>query len=364
MDRDKERVFEEKLDNIILKHRFITPLQADNTKWIAKAAQLLYKPVNQKQINAFEEAYPKMIQMLFESALQLMNGKWGEKRRDAIALHLDQEIPVLEIGRLLQLRLEDLFQPSELAVLQHLFHHNVEICLHPSSLTIQQLLRFNQVEMALTTAEGLANIREKDKSFELIIIYHLSQGDTEKAIAMWQQLTSMRERARAASRISDSFIQHDQRERAIAFAQSTNDPEIESELLSEIALHLMKKGERKQAENALLMIQEQDRRDYAKSNLVLILSNQNQFEEAQVLAQSIQDNGYRQDAILAITKAYLQIRRVDAAIQYIDSLTHSKDKEMPSQIIMASLKANHQDAKIVEISKLFPFLQNPLRRAA
>ena len=244
--------------------------------------------------------------------------------------------------------------------LQHLFQRFVALCLDPSYLTVQQWLRCNDVQKAIAITFGLKN---RSKALELIIDHLLTESNPEKAIDLWHQLATKQERARMAAKISEAYLSHNQLEKAVAFALSLADREEGENLLREIAIQLMKNQALEQAQAVIQKIQEAEIRDFAKSNVVHLLARQQQFNQAKEMALSIQDRDYREDAVLDIIRAYLQIRHLDEAVQFADSLKPG-EKEKPSKVIHAALKAHHQDEKIRQLRKLFSFLLTPMRRAA
>ena len=401
--------------------QFAATLAPVEAKWITRAVQPHFDQVQKQTILATESAYPGTIKALFDTASALVQGEFGDKMRDALTLHLDEETHIDIILRLMlfhsarkeqileifdQKQLHELLtllkeldnsaiegillggeielsakedaalskmnallrsiylKPDVTVSFQHFFHLFVNSCLYPSSLMIQQLLRMNLVDKAIEALSQIKNANEKTKSLELLINHLLSVHDVEKAIALWNQLTNRPERTRLATNIVEALLEQNRQEEAFAFSQSLENSDERENLLRVMAMWFARHHALDQALAVANKIQDPDIHNYAKSNIVHILARQNQFQKAKEIALTIQDRGYREDAILDIVRAYLQIRHVDDAIQFVDSLKSQGEKGKPAKIIAAALKSYHQDEKVRNVRKIFSLLPATIRQVA
>ncbi|MCE5319205.1 MAG: hypothetical protein LLG04_17810 [Parachlamydia sp.] len=221
-------------------------------------------------------------------------------------------------------------------------------------------LQMNQVDQAIAILPKLRNASEKNRSLELIIS-HLLDRDPKKALMLWNQLTFGRDRW--AKKIAETLLKLGQHQDALDFSLSFENVERDN-LLRSMAIWYANKLELDQALEIVHTIDNPDIQAYAKSNIVHTLSHQKQFQKAKEIALSIQDRGYREDAILYIVKAYLQDRYVDEAIQFVDSFKNTHEKAKPAKVIAAALKAQYQDEKVREVRKIFSLIPAPTRQAA
>lgn len=164
-------------------------------------------------------------------------------------------------------------------------------------------------------------------------------------------------------KVANTLFKQGKLEEALDFA-SHLDPVNRANFLRTMAIWYTSQHDLSQALKIAEMILDTEIRDYAQCNIVHILSLQNQFQKAKAIALSIADRGYREDAILDIVKAYLQDRRVDEAIQFVDSLQNPDEKSNPAKVIAAFLKVHHQDEKVSEVRKIFSLFPAPIRMAA
>jgi tetratricopeptide (TPR) repeat protein len=421
MDRDKNKSLEEKLNliqykalaaeqNRAVKRAVLASRGADNAKWITRAVQPHFEKVKRSQLNATESRYPVTVRALFDTAAALVAGEFGDKLKDSFTLNLESETHIDTVLRLLlfhwarvepikleifdKKKLDELLPllnrldnltieaimlgletlpkmdallrnisvpSSDLNALQQLFHQFVNHCLYPSHRLIEKLLQMDFVTKAMEVASGLKNSSDKIKSYELIITYFLAQNDTEKAIELFPQLTTKPERTHSAHQIVDSLLTLKKGERAISFALSHSDSEERDHLLREIGKLFIQNRELEPALAVIGKIQDPEIQDYAKSNIVHLLARQNQFQKAKEIALTIQDRGYREDAILDIVKAYILIRHLDDAIQFVGSFSTVREKDKPAKLISAAFKSFHQDEKMRQIRKFF---SSPVRRIA
>lgn len=206
----------------------------------------------------------------------------------------------------------------------------------------------------------LRHAGEKNRLLEQILS-HLINQDPKKALTLWHQLTLGR--SQWAKKIAETLLKQGQRKEALDFALNLENDEREH-LLRSIAIWHANQREWDRSLEIIQTIHHPDIQAYAKSNLVHVLSRQKQFQEAKEVALSIQDRSYREDAILDIVKAYMHDRFVDEAIQFVDSFKNSQEKSKPAKVIAASLKALHQDERVREVRKLFGLTPAPFRLAA
>lgn len=194
----------------------------------------------------------------------------------------------------------------------------------------------------------------KNKSLEKIFDL-LDKKETQKAALLFRKLW--------ASPIAETLLKLGKGKEALHFASQLQTGDRENFLRS-LAMWYAAHYDLAQALEIIGMINDPDILAYAKSNIVHILCTQKQFPKAKEIAFAIHDQGYREDAILEIVKAYLQHQQIDEAIRFVDSLLNTYDKGKPAKVIAASLKALHQEEKVREVQKLFSLLPAPIRMAA
>ncbi len=405
-----------------LGRQFSATIANEKAKWISKTAQPHLEQLQKQQLFETERDYPETIKALYDTAAALVAGEFGEKIRSSIILHLDQPIhPFVALQLLLiqQARkgstdsLPEIFhdnQSKELLVafknldnvaiegimlggeielsdeensalskmngwtrthsldsglrksISQLFHNFIESCLHPSHLTVRNLLQLNLEEEAHRVANQLKNPKDKTKAIEHHI-NHLLSKNIDKAMALWHPLSTPN-RIPIAVKIIESYLNLKRQDEAIAFALNLTHNDERDHLLRETVMLLTQQHELPLALALVEKIHTAEIRAYAKSNIVHILARQNQFPKAKEIALSISDRGYREDAILDIVKAYLQIRHVDDAIQFVDSIKNPYEKKKSAKIIEAAMKAYHLDEKVEKVRQTFALVPKPLRRAA
>ena len=246
---------------------------------------------------------------------------------------------------------------------EHLFHSFIESCLHPSHLTVQQLLRYHLLNEAYLILESLKNPNDRARALESYI-QEILQKDTEQAVKLSHTLPPSSQRSQLAVKIIASCLDRKSADVALNFAQSVDKGEERDTLLHEMALLLT---QRRKLPQALAVVEKMENTAliaYSKSNIVRLLARQNQFPKAKEIAHSIQERDYREDAFSEIVKAYLQIRRVDDAIQFVESIQQPYEKKKSAKVIEAAMKAYHLDEKVDRVRKIFALPAAPIRRVA
>lgn len=377
----------------------------EDTSRITATANAHFNAVSAQTLEKVEELYPQTTHALFDSALHVIEEKWGSALKDRFSMPSElissprtvlalllvnisfYETPVTEIfypfqedpqwhqlkQRLKECDDEEIYQfifsedmqkwidrltinPEHLQGLMQMFDSFIDNLNNPSSPLIHLFLENNLKDKAVQAALSLRHPIDKSKSMVELIDLFLLENNLSKALEIWSQIPIPADKHRMAIKLINKILDNGLTDQALGFVANHPKHHERDLLTKEIALALSKKGEVTKALDIIRTIDDKDLQHFTRSRMVRLLAQQNKIHIAKEIAFSILDEDYKQDAIIEIVKVFLQHRKVDEAIKFVESLAEG-EKKKPAQAIEIALKAHHQDEKVRSLRRIFSLYQ-------
>lgn len=336
---------------------------------ITHAAKPYFARFAQKPVMSLHRHYPKTIKLLFELALKIVEGKYGdEKKREIPVMMEGMTYPISTVVQLLQEESKrrssverpeifdkdmsvKLIPEEDLNGLLQIFHEYIANLITPSHLTVGMLLEHGQEKMALEQALKLQNNQEKGKGIADVISWKLDRNLMHDAVKLFDEIPSDFDIRLIATKILNRMLERKEVERAFEFGTRLTDQRERAHAMQVIAIWL---ADNYQLQRAQALVEEclaGSHREYVLSLIVNVTVGKNLFDEARKLAFSIRDRGYRQDALNAIVKKLMRLRRVPDAIAFVESLSDVIEKQETEKIVKSALTSYQQDQRIKAMRK-------------
>ncbi|MBA3815907.1 MAG: hypothetical protein H0X29_05205 [Parachlamydiaceae bacterium] len=340
------------------------PLIVDSEDFISAdmrlthAAKPYFTRMAKKPLGRLEDRYPKTVFLLFEAALIYVE----QNLEHAFPLNLEESVIVdllksedgkhnLEITEIIeneQLRSD--IPEIDLESLWLLFRDYVGNLQIPSYATVGLLLERGKPEKAQAQALKLKHLYDITRSLNILIQHCLNHKNIEKAMQLFALLPTTSDRREEVSKIVDFLFSQKQHNKAFTFSKNLEDSVLRNHALHEVSLWMVKQGELEQGLKILNeYVEDSDVKAYTLSLIVAVLTGQGRFDQASKLAFTILEVDYRQDAINAIVKKMVRIRRIDKAEEFMTRLEGGMEKKEALKIIESGLKAKLQDERIKKI---------------
>lgn len=400
----------------------------DHKGGFAKILNLNDAKIAKHNIQVFEETYPETIKKLFDTAFYLIDGGFGEKLKKSITSEAHRSITfngilVLVLAYIKKSSLKELslpelfhqlngnkafenslntlkyidldmldewlsssgiqnesikpiaqlipfleqlqFSSSDKQIFIKFFLDFIDHLVNPSHVLVDLLIHKNHlIERAIDTTLMIKNPMDKSKSIELLIYDLLDKNQIDRAIELWELIPVKQEKFKAAIKITEKMIEAGKIDEALKFSDETMEPEPHDHLLREASLKIAKRHLLPKALEVIESIKDAHIKYYAQSNLVHLLCNQFDFFNAKKVALAIEEEDFKEDAIMEIVKNYLTRRKYDEAIQFINSLDTPYEKRKPAKLIEIALKIRHEDEKVSQVRTIFSIMKAPIRKAA
>lgn len=361
-------------------------------------AKVYIDPVQDHGLPDLEKKYPNLIKSLFNLALSIFEGKYGEGIKSTIReidpyknagliltlliMDVCQKYPYdqlrtnvdnLNIPNALWMKYHSLTLPEiekllsereevdlslvnmtkhEVQAIAHLFKYYLENFESPSHVTIDLFIQMDQVDHAITTAMSLKNPNESAKACAHIIDQLLKLNKIEPAIKICYQIPKDSERKKSAIKIA-SIIEKTSFKLALDFISELKDIHEREFVSRELSLSLAKNGQIKNALEMAETITNLDTKFFLQSNFVSILVKMGKFEDAQRLIAKIPDPLYHVDAIAAYVRGLVDADRIEDATAWIFDLKDEKDRIFAARILENCLIAAHKRNALDIIRPLF-----------
>lgn len=312
--------------------------------------------ISKQRISQFEAAYPKTVRALFDTAFNLIHGKFGEKlEEDARAL----SPTILNADHtLLKQTIEDMNQQKiDMQALIQIFRNFLDNLSNPSHLTVELLLQMNLVNEAIHAISEIKNEVEKSKSFEMLIEKLLKTGDIEKAQSYVNAITDKHEKEKALICIVDELLSMHKVNETLEYVDSRRDPKEIETMQGEIIHFLLDHGMVVLALEVVQKFDNQERKDYILSSMVKSLVSKQQFFTACEVIASITDPDFREDANSYLIKGLLDNHQFEDAMRYVESIKEPREKIRAAKVVLNSMLANHETDKVEEVCHKFELVK-------
>ena len=164
----------------------------------------------------------------------------------------------------------------------------------------------------------------------------IKQNDFCEAVRQWNLIPDQEVQIKISHELIEKMIEAGRLEEVTSFISQINARDEKDETLKEASLLMGKYKFYDQARYLIGKITDSDVKEYTLSNMANLLSRQNLFAQAKEVASSISDRDFREDAVIYIVKAYMRMRHIEEAIQFVDSIKNPKEKIKPAKIIEIS----------------------------
>lgn len=338
-------------------------------KRITHAAKPYFARFAQKPTLSLHKTYPKTIRLLFELALKVEDGKYGEENKREIPILMEgMTYPISTVIELLRTESKrkdvnerpEIFdsdmslismKEEDLNGLLRIFHEYIANLVTPSHLTVEILLEHGHVERALDQALQLSSDQEKGRGIGEVIDWKLDRNQLEEAVSIFGKMPSDFDMRAVGTKIINKMLERRKVDRAFEFGMSLAASDERDHAMQVIALWL---ADNNQLGKGLALVDdclEGNYREYVLSLMVNVIVGRNMLDEAKKLAFSIGDRGYRSDALNAIVKKMMRLRRIPEAIAFVENLSDVLERQESEKIITSALVALQQDQRIKALRK-------------
>lgn len=371
-----------------------------------QGVRAIFQHIPAQKLAQFEEKNPSTVKRLFRIANDLISGKYGQIAQekalsvsnDLLQNNVPQKLLILdylfyqtedpEKPEILEIipnlkRLQELTPEEKIAWLfsenptgltwpieyrfavEQLLQKNLTYLTNPSHLSVDLLMENNEpIEKSIKVFEQIKNPNEKSKSLAKIVQQLISKNKFERALETVRSIKVDRAKTKPLYKIIDSllnpnrvalekFLISNQVDQAIKLAQTIENKSERAKLYQKIAQELVKNQQLDMAKQVVNLIPEEENREYVLSTLVNVLSNSQDYRSATQIARELKDPDYRIDAYGYIVKSLLDIKEIDQAIAFVESIENIHERSKIAKILLSSMIAHHDPDRVSQIREKF-----------